>query len=290
MAKQTTQIPKRNNRFKPKTQGAKRLTACIWLIVLILIFAGLSVGAYFLQANQQAAVAIENEEQTKVEGSLGVKSIDVKGNTHYTKDQIISASGIYIGKSVWKVNKSQASARVQSLCPYVESAKVSSKFLNQITITVKETSIGGAIFSNDKWILVGKNGQGVDSLPLTGDAPSRYIYYKGIKASGAPLGKQAMEDRYTSIFIKLNDAIAKHKLTGICEVDMSDLSNITLNWKNQIQINLGSDSNIDYEIAVATQTLPKVFTNHGKQTTGTLDISSYSNDELTNQVIYTPNN
>ena len=286
----STKIPKQNRRYKPKSVGAKRLHICVWLILLTLLFSGLSVGLYYYDAKKSATEITVDNDTTIVEGGFGIKSIDVEGNVHYSKDQIISASGLFLGKSIWKINKTQSSLRIRNACPYVESVRIRQRRINQITIEVKETSIGGAIYSDKQWIIVGKNGQGIDKMDVKSDLPGRYIYYKGVTAIGTRLGRAVMDEQSEKIFKEFTKAFEDHNITNVTEVDMSDISNLTVNWNNQITVYIGNDSNIDYEIAIMEQTLPKVLKNHGKQAHGTLDISSYSNKELTNQVIFTPDN
>lgn len=285
-----TQIPKNNTHFKPKKRSSKRLAICLWLLLFTLIFVGLTIFLISMQSKLDSKKVVKDDDTSIVEGSFGIQSITVEGNQHYTSDQIIKASGLFKGKSVWKINKTQSAARIKQTCTYVESVHISTKLLNQVTIKVTETSIAGAIYNNQQWILVGKNGQGVDAIPVESDYPPRYVYYRGAIPSNEPLGKQAMDEKSTELFISINDAIAKNKIEGVSEVDITNISDIKINWKNQIIIRLGNDSNLEYEISIAKQTIPKVLEKHGKQTHGTLDISSYSNKELTNQVIFTPDN
>lgn len=287
---EATKIPKQNKRYKPKSVAQKRLNACVWLILGILIFAGLSVGLHFLNLKAEADKALEENNTPAISETFGIKEIDVQGNHHYTKDQILAASNLYIGKSIWKVSKSQTASRIKSLCPYVENVHISSKLVNQWVIQVEETTIAGAIYSNNHWLLIGANGKGLDTMPVESDIPMRYIYYKGAVPTGKGLGKDAMDERCTEVFKSFHKAFLEHEVKGICEVDLSDLSNILVNWNNQITICIGNDSNIEYEIAVFVETLPKVLKNHGEQANGTLDISSYSDPERTNQVIFTPAN
>lgn len=295
-----------NKRKIPKTpkrkhaapsNGQRRLRVAIWLIGLTLFFVIATIGVRFISQNRAAAIAKNNvgnhaahtESQSKG-GLFSVRSISVKGNNHYTSDQILLASDMYVGQSVWNVDKTQATANIKAACPYVESVSISSGIFGSYTITVKETTIIGAMYNNGEWWLVGKNGQAVDSIPVTSPFPGRYLYFKGATPSGKGLGKQAMDDRSTEIVNKLLDAIEENELTGICEIDLANKGDIRLNWNNQITILLGNDSNLTYEISVVKEVLPTVLKNHGQQAHGTLDVSSYSDENATNRAIFSPNN
>ncbi len=291
-------IPKQPKKEPKKLSvGQRRFRIAATFFILALIFAGAAFGINLLYENRlvSLAKAKETSEATSAPtdsegGTFKVRSITVEGNKHYSKDQILRASGMYIGQSVWEVNKAQTAANIKASCPYVENVSVSSSLLNTYTITVKETTIVGAMYYNGSWLLVGKNGQAVDKIPLSGNVPGRYLYFKGANATGKGLGKRAMDDRCTEIVQTYLEAAEQYKLEGVCELDMSNKSDLRLNWKNQITILLGNESNLAYEIAVVKETLPSILTNHGKQARGTLDVSSYSNENATNRVIFTPDN
>ena len=293
------QIPK-NPKQKPqkqRTKAQRRARLALWLLLLTVALSAAGFGLDRLYEHRLVTMAktaetaeTEPEPSHSENGTFKVRSVTVKGNEHYSESQILRASGLYVGQSVWDVNKAQASANIKAACPYVESASVSSSLLNTITITVKETTIVGAMYDNGNWILVGKNGQAVDKLPVESDIPPRYLYLKGATPSGKGLGKQAMDDRCTEILKKYLAAAEENELTGICELDLSNKGDLKLNWNNQITILLGNDSNLAYEIAVLKTNLPSVLKNKGDQAHGTLDISSYSNENAINRVIFTPDN
>lgn len=282
---------KKKQNKKPRSKAARRLIVCLWLLVLTLVFAGLSVGTIFLQSRLNAQRASGKQQETEiVEGTFAVKSITVEGNSHYSEEAIKSASGLYIGESIWKANKTYAANCIKASLPYIEDVHISSHNMNELIIKVEETGIAGAMYSKDGWILVGTNGNAIDKMEVVSDVPLRYTYIKGAKPSGQGLGKQAMNDKDTYTFKLIAESLEKHKIKSISEIDLTNASALMLNWNNQITINLGNSTNIDHEMAVIAKTLPAILKKHGTQVRGTLDLSSYSNKELTSQAVFTPSN
>jgi len=286
---------KKPQKTRTKAQRRARLSLILFLSAIVLFAA--SFGLNLLYQNRLVSLEkAKNSTTTETKptngegGTFKVRSIAVEGNKHYSEDQILRASGLFVGQSVWEVNKAQASASIKAACPYVESASISSSLLNTITITVKETTIVGAMYYNGEWILVGKNGQAVDKIAVESDVPPRLLYLKGATATGKGLGKPAMDERCTEILKTYLAAVEQNELTGICELDLSNKGDLKLNWNNQITILLGNDSNLSYEIAVVKANLPSVLKNKGEQVRGTLDVSSYSDENATNRVIFTPDN
>lgn len=291
-------IPKQPKRpHRERTRAQKRLRLAAWLLLMTVLFTAAGFGVKWLYEQRLIDMAkqknVSEEVSTPADtegGTFKVRSLTVEGNQHYTADQILRASGLHIGQSIWEVNKAQASANIKAACPYVESASVSSSLLNTITITVRETTIVGAMYYNGEWILVGKNGQAVDTLPVTSDVPPRLLYLKGATATGKGLGKPAMDERCTAIMKEILDASKEYELSGLCELDLSNKGDLKLNWNNQITILLGNDTNLKYEIAVVKTNLPSVLKNKGKHVRGILDVSSYSDKNAINRVIFTPDN
>ena len=289
-AKNVKRIPRTPKKKRSRSIGARRLRAALFLIALIILFMVLTFITRLLLSRDTVPGVHDpyGNDTSEAPGAFSVQSLTVVGNIHYTADQILRASGLYVGQSVWALNTSKAEANIKDACPYVESVKVTSSLASAVTVTVTETTIAGAMYHDGNWILVGANGQGVDTLPVESDLPPRYLYFKGATYSGNKLGQQAMDDRCTAIMKDILSEAEKQQLTGIAEIDMTDKSNLSLNWNNQITVLLGNDFNLEHKIAVMAKLLPTVLTNHGKQARGVLDISPYSSDELTDQVVFTP--
>ena len=68
-----------------------------------------------------------------------VEKIDVSGNSKYSKEQIISASGIHTGDNLFFINRIGAGSRVVVKLPYIDSVKITRSLPNRVTITVEES-------------------------------------------------------------------------------------------------------------------------------------------------------
>ena len=74
-------------------------------------------------------------------------------------------------------------------------------------------------------------------------------------------------------------------------IDLTDVTDILLDWKNQITIALGNDANLTYEIKVAAASLPLLLEQYGTTTRGELDIRMYSDPSNANpMIVYKPEN
>ena len=220
---------------------------------------------------------------------LGVRSITVQGNTKYRDEAIIGIGGVKVGQSVFSVNKAQVEKKLESSFSYIADAKVEISFTRQMTIHITEATEMGAVYANGGWIVVDTTGKGLLRLPIESERPLRRLYLKGAQTVSHEVGKQVLSDRSLAIISEISRAFEAYKLGDINEIDMSNINDIRVSWKNQIVIALGNDSNLTYEIAVAAATIPKVLDRHGASASGVLNVSQYSDPTIENpSIVFTP--
>lgn len=67
-----------------------------------------------------------------------VETIAVTGNSRYTQQEVIDASGIQIGDNLYRMNKYQIGNQVLGQLPYVEKILIRRSLPSTIVITVSE--------------------------------------------------------------------------------------------------------------------------------------------------------
>lgn len=220
---------------------------------------------------------------------LGVKAVEVVGETRYSRESIAGISGIRVGQSIFSVNKRQAAENIKSTFPYIQSVEVSNSSLDVIQIEVKESAAMGAIYNNGQWVVVGEDGRGLEILPMESTRPPRYLYFKGVTPLSDQLGQRMLDQRTLDIIGELTAAFEEAGLDGVGVIDLTSKADIRLNWKNQITMLLGNDSNLTYEIWVAVSALPNILEQHGQTATGVMDIRLYSDASVSSpMVIFKP--
>lgn len=262
----------------------KRLPRLYTAMILIVAIIAISGALVFLLMTMPSGNA-----QGKKTAVFGVKTVEVIGETRYSRDAIAAASGIYVGQSIFSVNKRQAHENISETFPYIEYIEVSNTAFDTIRIEVKETDVLGAMYYDGQWLVVGTNGRAVQALPVESDRPPRYLYFRGATpAEGIGLGKIAMEERSRTIVETICDALGEYPLSGVTEIDLTDKTNIQLNLNNQIQIKLGNDSNLRHEIAFVSDAIGGIYEQYGSGVCGIIDVSSYSLDGATDKLVFTP--
>lgn len=217
---------------------------------------------------------------------FSLREITVSGETRYLKEAIIQQSGLSVGQSIWSVDKVEASERVLAAFPYIQDVKVLNTAYNKLDIAVSETDEIGVMYGGGQWLAVGSNGRILEVMAVESDRPLRALYLKGAEAVGRAVGEQAMDDRSFAIVSELLAAFEEYGLEGVCEIDLSNKSDLRLNWNNRITVKLGNDSNLTHEIGVMISALPGIERQYGEYAVGQLDVSAFSEDGT--MAVFTP--
>ena len=88
-----------------------------------------------------------------------VSRIEVKGNSIYTADEVIKASGIETGDNLFFINGIAAGSRVAVKLPYVDSVQINRGLPNLVTIVVTESKAVGCLNVGDELWSVNSNGK-----------------------------------------------------------------------------------------------------------------------------------
>lgn len=221
--------------------------------------------------------------------ALGVRSVTVEGNTVYDNEAIVQVSGIKVGQNVFSINKGQAVKNIKKEFAYAKDVAVKVSIRREVTIRITQAKELGAVYASGGWVVVDENGKGLQKLPIESERPLRRLYLKGAGTLTDKVGKQVLDDRSLAIASELCRALEDYEFSGVGEIDMTNRNDIRVNWKNQIIIALGNDSNLSYEIAVAATAVPKILARHGESASGVLNVSQYSDSSIeTPSVIFTP--
>lgn len=277
----------------PKRKKRRRINRFYTMLLLLVGIAGMLVATVVMRSIWKSAEkahgqpAASGETASGNEGGIfSIKKVTVAGDTRYQTEDIVQASGIYVGQSIWSVDKKGAIENILRAFPYIETAAVANTAYDAIEITVTETEELGAMYADGQWLVVGTNGKALEALPVEGDRPMRYLYFKGATPLTGELGKQAMDDRSLAIAQELVEAFETYGLTGVCEIDMTNKSDIRLNWNNRITVKMGNDSQLTHEVGVVVSMLPGIEEQYGSDARGQIDASAYSSGRV--YAVFTP--
>lgn len=116
-----------------------------------------------------------------------VSRIEVKGNSIYTTDEVIKASGIETGDNLFFINGIAAGSRVAVKLPYVDSVQINRGLPNLVTIVVTESKAVGCLNVGDELWSVSSSGKFLSSISASDSEHIAMI--SGISVSEAATGE-----------------------------------------------------------------------------------------------------
>ena len=209
-----------------------------------------------------------------------VNTVAVTGNSVYTDEEIVEASGIEAGDNLFFINRFTAVNRIYSRLPYVEQADIQRSLPNQLVIRVTESS-AVAVVSAESGLWV------IDRIckllaRAEGDEGAHLIRVEGLTPIAPEVGQiiapgeaETPKVAYLSALLR---QISDLGLQGdVTRIDMSSAANPSFDYLGRFTVKLGAYENVEYKfqcLLSAVATLPE-----GDR--GTLDLSIDKRAHLT---------
>ena len=179
---------------------------------------------------------------------LAVKAIEVEGDTRYTDEEIIAASGIYVGESLLVINKVEAHNAVLARFPYLDTVDVGNASFSTIRIQVRETPVMGVVETAAGYLVVGENNRALELITDEATLPAGAVRIQEATLLEETVGKPLLDERSLRVTATLLSAARQYGLADVTGIQLGQKTNIRLMWKNQIEVVLGNESNLALQI------------------------------------------
>lgn len=211
-----------------------------------------------------------------------VSRIEVKGNSIYTADEVIKASGIEKGDNLFFINGIAAGSRVAVKLPYVDSVQINRGLPSLVIIEVTESKAVGCVKVGDELWSVSSSGKFLSSI--TQDDSSHIAMISGINVSDAATGEHieaasGEENKLAYLTDILYQIQARGLLGKVAAIDMSDVNNPTFEYDSRFLVKLGAMDNTEYKFGKMLSAVSQLSADDA----GTLDVSTGD------KVVFNPN-
>lgn len=163
--------------------------------------------------------------------------------------------------------------------PYIQSAKVK-RSAGGIVISVDECNAKYALKQGDKYVLLSEN---MKVLEIGADkAPKGVVAVSGLEPVGVAAG-QTLEVRNkpgAELLNKIVALLAEFEIKDITEINVSDVNNIELWYQNRLQLIMGREEELEYNICFAKETIKRENSIDSKQS-GRFDFSEHGKAHFT---------
>ena len=200
-----------------------------------------------------------------------VDVIEVEGSSHYTDEEIISASGLSAGDNLVMLNKAAAASQIKAWLPYVEQVQISRRLPDRAIITVTECdAVAAAVSETGQWWLLSGDGKLLEQVDAAG--AQQYAVLTGVSLLNAVSGcaAETQDPDQAAAAVTILGAMEQWELTDvITTVDLTKLYDIELWYGERFEIKLGSTENLSYKI----QYLQAVLENLNESQSGVIDLT-----------------
>lgn len=204
---------------------------------------------------------------------LIVDTIQIKGNSDITSEEILAASGLETGKHIWLQNTNTAKAAIEDM-PYIGTAEVKRVYPDKLVITVTERKEAAVVMGMNTDAVIDKDG----NVLFVGTRASYegLMSIVGLGASGFKLNTPLGDDSTFQIrtTLALLSAISNAGLVDSMDyLDVSNSLSVYLVTTSGLRVQLGQPDSAEEKLYKLKLVLPKL-KQMGLDTKGTIDVST----------------
>ena len=179
-----------------------------------------------------------------------VNNIEVEGNSFYTVEEIIEASGIEQGDNLFFINRFAVIPRIYSRLPYVESAAIHRSLPNRLVIEVRESSAIACVSAEDGVWVIDRSCKLLSRAEESG--LEGLIQVEGLRPIAPEIGEivapgEAETPKVTYLSAILRQISELDMRGDVTWIDVSNVSNPSFDYLGRFTVKLGTIDNIEYK-------------------------------------------
>ena len=230
-----------------------------------------------------------------------VETITVAGADKYTPWMVRQAAGVEPGDALLSISEARVASRIRMKLPYVDDIKVGVRLPGTVEIQITELQVTYSIEDeNGAWWLISSDGRAVEQVTL--DKALGYTRVEGVAIRTPQPGTQvqavpglvidpdegtgesqdqADADEQLASLIAVLTALEQNRIIGeVTLVDVTDVSDIRLEYPQLLTVRLGDSERMDYKVSYLAAAIEKL----EESQSGELDLTL----EYTEDAVFTP--
>ncbi|MBQ7692845.1 MAG: FtsQ-type POTRA domain-containing protein [Oscillospiraceae bacterium] len=190
-----------------------------------------------------------------------VSDIQVRGNTHYTDEEIIRAIDIEEGDNLFFFDRFAALSRVFAKLPYIDEVTVERSLPNRVIITVTESqALAYIVLGEENWTIdhnckvLGKaNDDELRGLiPILGISPGTLMIGETLETAD---GDEQIVEFIAEVLEQLE---GRGLYTRVGRVDFTDPEQVEFTLGDKYTVRIGDSSAIDYKFGMLISVLSQL--------------------------------
>lgn len=209
-----------------------------------------------------------------------VNHIEVVGNSRYSAQAVIDASGVELGDNLFLVNRPQTASAIMRALPYVETATPVHHLPDTVELRITECVSVAALRVEGAWWLIDARGKLLERGEK--ETAQGLPVVSGLQLTDPAVGSRmtvALEEEVKLEGLKqLLSALSKRNMIqGVTEfIDLSSSNAIYFGYGEDLTVEVPMSGDFDLRI-FSLQRVLETFSERGERVTGTLDLT-YGDD------------
>lgn len=173
-----------------------------------------------------------------------ISEVRAEGESRYSSEQIIEASGISEGVNMFSVKTEDVEKRICSQLPFVGSATVKRVLPSSVVISVTPETVAFTVKCDGGYAAASKD---FKVLEVTDAAAEQTVV--GLEAGEVKAGEAlGISDPEKQALKSLKEAMDSVEMDEVTVIDMTEQNNIKLLYKSKYVLDLGSDELLEYKL------------------------------------------
>lgn len=191
---------------------------------------------------------------------FNIQHIEVTGESRYTSDEIIAASGIQAGDNLIRSDFQTARETILHDLVYIEDVSITRSFPDTAVIAVESSVPAANIAAGGGYLLISQKGK---ILEKTAAPQKDLLLFQGVTPLSSEPGEAfSSEDEAKQKLVgQFCQIVQDLDMERISWIDLTDRFNLVWMYDNRITVKLGSAADLEYKMRYAqkliAQNIPK---------------------------------
>ena len=177
-----------------------------------------------------------------------IKGFEINGNTRYTDEEILAASGLHTGGNLFLLNKYAAANDIFRKLPYISEVSIRRDLPDMLCIDVKETT-AVAVLYDDAGVLwrISPKGKILEQT----DEKGSLAFVSGVTIESASSGEMmtlANETKHNALLSLIAALDARAMLQQTQAIYLEDDSYLTMRYQDRFTVRLLWTADFDYKM------------------------------------------
>lgn len=180
-----------------------------------------------------------------------VSDIAVSGESRYTEDEIVAASGIQRGDNLFLVSRLGTARNIRARLPYVDEVSIRRALPDEVVIEVSECTPAAVVSGNDGWWVIDGKGKILEKMETSQREGIATV--SGISAllpaEGTALAVEAEQGAKMDSLLHLLSALVDRGMESkVSAIDVSAQSVIVLTYDGRFQVTVPMNADFAFKM------------------------------------------